>query len=118
MTYGFEGINRGVKIVGGVVFAPQVLIEGLNGDGRVREALPQAKAPCDFAVGEMDEDFTDGPFARRPGLMRAIGGDAFEIVGELDGRFAEYGERVVSAEEGGVGVHFWVVGFQLLVVSC
>ncbi len=57
---------------------PGVLIEGLDGGSGGSEDGAHAPADYDFDVGEVGQDFGDGPFYGRGALAEFRGGDVFD----------------------------------------
>src|SRR6202795_1696978 len=73
----FDGFARIASVVvsGG---DPGILIVGLNGGSRGSEDGAYAPSDYDFDIGEVGQDFGDGPFIGRGTLAHFGGGDAFD----------------------------------------
>jgi len=94
----------------GVGSGPAVLIEGLEDVMIFSEGLAEAKGEGDFAVGEMAEDLSSGPFAGRRSAIDALRAngmyEGFERRGSCGEDLRNLGEGGSGVEEAGVGVEF------------
>lgn len=106
MAGGGEEREGGRKIVGGVAFAPDALIEGLDDGVRLAEGLAKAEREDEFAVGEVGNDLADAPLARSrnaigPGFGQGLG-EGFETAGGA----GDDGDGVMTSEKICVWVEF------------
>jgi len=108
MAGGLEERERGIEIVGGVTFGPEILIERLDDGvglaGRGGEGLAETEGEDDFAVGEVRGDLADAPLVGGRlgddlGAGKA-GGDGVETLG----RRGQDGDGVLAVKITGVGV--------------
>src|SRR6202795_1466320 len=93
---------------------PGVLIVGLNGGSRGAEDGAHAPSDYDFDVGEMSQNFGDGPFIRRRALPEFGGRDAFnQAIEFFRGGGLEF-DRVLSLGVGQDALRILLSGFRHL----
>src|SRR5437899_6291236 len=107
---GFAGIAFFV-VSGG---DPGILIVGLNGGSRGSEDGAHAPSDYDFDIGEVSQDFGDGPFLRRGALPEFGGGDSFnQAIEFFRGGGLDF-ERVLSPGIGQDALRILLSGFRHL----
>src|SRR5882762_6691746 len=107
---GFAGIAF-VVMAGG---DPGILIVGLDGRSGSSEDGSHSPSDYDFDIGEVSQDFGDGPFLRRGALPEFGGGDSFnQAIEFFRGGGLEF-ERVLSLGIGQDALRILLSGFRHL----